>query len=251
MEQHDNQEQQQNGTSADGAFKLYSVADDNKKVTSDQKLFKKGNESFKPNEEMRSQQSPFISIETTNQKQTESNKSETSIKKPSTRGPIRRYRSGSTSALNVKGRSNAGGKQMGEDGHDSKKQALMQRPATQNDLLYTVDSDDSTVVDNLIKDPQKLKEQLKQSRMEREQLSQLQQNYLRLLEQYAEAENFIDMFRLGGQAVIDTGGTGTNAHVTPNAKMFQVVSSFCFPLSLLYFNRFLHPENLLSFLNNF
>jgi hypothetical protein len=67
----------------------------------------------------------------------------------------------------------------------------------QNELTYSLDSDDSIVIDNLISDPNKLKEKLKQNKMDREHLNQLQENYLRLLEQYAEAENFIDAFRLG------------------------------------------------------
>lgn len=227
-------------TNAGGAFKLYSVENDNdastntktnadtlKKSSSIKKLGTGNGQ--QQHESTRSQQSPFISIETTtkNQKHIASASDAITNKKSSssTRGPIRKYRSGSTSALNVI----KGGKNEREaaDEDDRKKSAtLRQRPATQNDLLYSIESDESTIVDNLISDPQKLKEKLRQSKMEREQLSQLQQNYLRLLEQYAEAENFIDMFRLGGQPLIGLGGASTGgsatANPTPNAKMFQV-----------------------------
>ena len=121
-----------------------------------------------------------------------------------------------------------GGEKSGDKGEDKAR-----RPATQSDLLYAVESDESTIVDSLIKDPQKLKDKLRQSRVDREQLNQLQQNYLRLLEQYAEAENFIDMFRLSGQGVIS---------VTPNTNMFQVlVFTIYFEFNLFlncYFQKF-------------
>lgn len=161
------------------------------------------------------------------------NSSPTRSKIPTSRGPIRKYRSGSTSALHVKtgGSGNSGeggGEKSGDKGEDKAR-----RPATQSDLLYAVESDESTIVDSLIKDPQKLKDKLRQSRVDREQLNQLQQNYLRLLEQYAEAENFIDMFRLSGQGVIS---------VTPNTNMFQVlVFTIYFEFNLFlncYFQKF-------------
>lgn len=191
---------QENG----GAFKLYKI-DSNEALSNSMKA----PENLKPNPSP--QQSPFMSIETTQSKQ----KQPASGKK-TTRGPIRKYRSGSTSALNVKPTGvKKGREQLLED-----KKALMQpqRPATQNDVLYAVESDESTIVDNLISDPQRLKEKLKQGKIDREQLSQLQENYLRLLEQYAEAENYIDTFRLSGHHIV-----GTNE--TPNLKMFQVGSN--------------------------
>jgi len=66
-----------------------------------------------------------------------------------------------------------------------------------NLLNYSIDSDESLLLDNLINNPIELKKKLKESKMDKEQLEQLQQNYLHLLEQYAEKENFIDKFRLG------------------------------------------------------
>lgn len=117
-----------------------------------------------------------------------------------TRGPIKKYRSGSTSSLNINAKSNKAQMSTERTGSNYKQAETERiRPATHTEVTYTLDSDESTIIDNLINDPEKLKKKLKQGKMDREQLNQLQENYLRLLEQYAEAENFIDTFRLGGQ----------------------------------------------------
>lgn len=259
---------QQHQTSSGGAFKLYNNDntqenddnDDEEENSQTRRLRDTNNviNNKQETEARRLQQSPFISIETTmsNQKHTGGGRSNsasgggggdnanlssppTPSKKPAstattttkkTRGPIRKYRSGSTSALNVKTTTSKNDQDNNNDNeNETRKNHQRSRPATQNDLLYSVESDESTIVDNLISDPQKLKEKLRQSKLEREQLSQLQQNYLQLLEQYAEAENFIDMFRLGGQPLIGigaAGGTGGTAHPTPNSKMFHVNALF-------------------------
>jgi hypothetical protein len=120
------------------------------------------------------------------------------------RSPVKKYQGGSTSSLHI----NAN-KKTKETVKPIEKEKS--RPSTQHEITYTLDSDESTMIDGLINDPNKLKAKLKQSKMEREQLLQLQQNYLRLLEQYAEAENFIDKFRLA-----------TNANENPSPNIFQV-----------------------------
>jgi Tfp pilus assembly protein FimV len=93
-------------------------------------------------------------------------------------------------------------------------------PQAQHEITYSLDSaDESIVVDTLINNPKQLRQKLKQSKMDREQLTQLQENYLRLLEQYAEAENFIDTFRLGAAHTKSNSNLSAN---TPSLNMFQV-----------------------------
>jgi hypothetical protein len=105
----------------------------------------------------------------------------------------------------------------------SKNVSQQQQQQQQHEITYSLDSaDESIVVDTLINNPTQLKQKLKQSKMDREQLTQLQENYLRLLEQYAEAENFIDTFRLGAH-------TKSNSNLsanTPSLNMFQVRINF-------------------------
>jgi hypothetical protein len=148
----------------------------------------------------------------------------TSTSKPTTRNPVRKYRSGSTTSQIVS-RVAAAEKARIDVRSD------MSRPSMANDITYSLDSDESIAVDDLINDPSKLKEKLKQSKLNKDQLLQLQEDYMKLLEQYAEAENFIDAFRLTGQM--------TNASITPNYKMFQVracLFTFYFCVFLVLFN---------------
>jgi len=95
------------------------------------------------------------------------------------------------------------------------------RPPTTVNINYSLDSDESIAMDDLINNPAELKKILREGKMDKEQLNQLQENYLRLLEQYAEKENFIDTFRLGYNANM----VGT-APVTPSSNMFQVSGLF-------------------------
>jgi hypothetical protein len=131
-----------------------------------------------------------------------------STSKP-TRNPVRKYRSGSTTSQIVTKVAEKPRIDVRSD---------MSRPSIMNDITYSLDSDESIAVDDLLNDPEKLKQKLKQSKMNKDQLLQLQEDYMKLLEQYAEAENFIDAFRLTGQM--------TNASITPNYKMFQVRKFF-------------------------
>ena len=103
-------------------------------------------------------------------------------------------------------------------------------PQTQHEITYSLDSaDESIVIDTLINNPKQLRQKLKQSKMDREQLTQLQENYLRLLEQYAEAENFIDTFRLGAAHTKSNSNLSAN---TPSLNMFQVdLKKSCFSFS--------------------
>ena len=113
-----------------------------------------------------------------------------------------------------------------------------------HEITYSLDSDESIIVDTLLNNPRQLKAKLKQSKMDREQLNQLQENYLRLLEQYAEAENFIDTFRLGNQATKSNSNLNAN---TPSTNMFQVsCCSFCCERCL--YNNVLKIENFHLFL---
>lgn len=207
-----------------GAFKLYTFDSSEKLTYNDE-----GNENMDANKEtnttINTRQSPFIPLDKAkvNSKNTSMNNSQpeekfsSQIKKTSstTRGPIKKYRSGSTSALNINGKEKNNYKELNNGDERSSERP---RPATQNEIIYAMDSDESTIIDNLINDPQKLKEKLKQSKIDREQLNQLQENYLKLLEQYAEAENFIDTFRLSSGHLVNG--------ATPNLKMFQVIDNF-------------------------
>ncbi|CAF0721952.1 unnamed protein product [Brachionus calyciflorus] len=159
----------------EGAFKLYSSEKNDLKNSKENT--KKSNPTVK---KPLNNQSPFYSID----KQSAN----------SNRGPTKKYRSGSTNNLDKNNSKNQGNKNL-----SSKPNSERIRPSTQNEITYSLDSDESTIIDNLIKDPDRLKKKLKQSKLEREQLNQLQQNYTRLLQQYAEAENFIDAFRVNGQ----------------------------------------------------
>lgn len=98
------------------------------------------------------------------------------------------------------------------------------RPSTTVNINYSMDSDESMMMDNLINNPEELKKILREGKKEKEQLNQLQENYLHLLEQYAEKENFIDMFRLHGYNATSS----TTAPATPSANMFGVNRTFNF-----------------------
>lgn len=98
------------------------------------------------------------------------------------------------------------------------------RPSTTVNINYSMDSDESMMMDNLINNPEELKKILREGKKEKEQLNQLQENYLHLLEQYAEKENFIDMFRLHGYNAT----ASTAAPATPSANMFGVNRTFNF-----------------------
>ena len=95
------------------------------------------------------------------------------------------------------------------------------RPSTTVNINYSIDSDESMMMDNLMNNPEELKKILREGKKEKEQLNQLQENYLHLLEQYAEKENFIDMFRLHGY-----NAAASTAPATPSANMFGVYFSF-------------------------
>lgn len=147
----------------------------------------------------KSRTSPFISIDEENNfkvnlGQPKLNKSSTQLNsnKP-TRVPLNKFQSGSTNSLSINNRISSRNSIKFESTKDS-----APRPATKNDINYSsADSDESSVVDNLINNPSELKRILKEGKMDKEKLGQLQDSYLNLLEQYAEKENFIDMFRLG------------------------------------------------------
>jgi hypothetical protein len=130
-------------------------------------------------------------------------------KKQSPRKPVKKYVNGSTTSVITTKINNK----------------MHMKKNTQSDLLrssaatttaYTLDSDESIVVEDLLNDKDKLKEKLKESKLNRDQLIQLQEDYVKLLEQYAEAENFIDTFRLMGQMGLNFSSE------TPNMKIFQV-----------------------------
>ena len=146
----------------------------------------------------KSRTSPFISIDEQNKKvnlgQPKLNRSSVQLNsnKPG-RAPLNKFQSGSTNSLNINNRISSRNSLKSEPTKDS-----TTRLATKNDINYSsADSDESSVVDNLINNPSELKRILKEGKMDREKLGQLQDSYLNLLEQYAEKENFIDMFRLG------------------------------------------------------
>lgn len=195
--------------SSSGAFKIYTQNEH--VVASAAKLT---NNAPVLSEETRqvTASSPFVSIERVENVKTRrtpqrhytekivSNQPTTSNETTTTRNPVKKYRSGSTTSVI---------REQKKSGESSS------RPSTSvNQLRYSLDSDESFVVEELINDPDKLKEKLKQSKVNRDQLAQLQEDYMKLLEQYAEAENFIDAFRVTGQM--------SNANQTPNIKMFQV-----------------------------
>ena len=96
------------------------------------------------------------------------------------------------------------------------------RPPTNHDINYSLESDESIMVDNLLNNPVELKKVLREGKMDKEQLNQLQENYLHLLEQYAEKENFIDTFRLGYNLNALNNFQANNTPATPSSNMFQV-----------------------------
>lgn len=179
-----------------GAFKLYTTNISDNELSPNSKLDKNEKINYR-------NPSSFCHLDRQSIKSSD-------VLNKSKRGPIKKYRSGSATNLTFE-------KNLKKT-HDGKKFNNKQnteriRPATHNEITYTLDSDESTIIDNLIKNPDRLKQKLKQSRIERDQLNQLQQNYTRLLQQYAEAENFIDAFRLNAQI----GGSSSNP--TPVAKV--------------------------------
>lgn len=185
-----------------------------------------------------SRMSPFISIDkpdtsksnsnttpTTNSSslsRNEKNASNNQLKQPaaSSRGSTKKYRSGSTSSIHAaKNKTLSSNSTKSNLDQKDERYTEGSRPSTQHEVTYSLDSDESIVVDNLINNPLELKEKLKQGKVDREQLAQLQENYLRLLEQYAEAENFIDTFRLGARL-------NYNPNPTPNLEINQVIVFF-------------------------
>lgn len=180
-----------------GAFKLYTTNIGHNELSPSSKILDK-NEKIK----YKNNPSSFYHL---NKQMIKSN----DVLNKSKRGPIKKYRSESVTNLSFENnlKKNQDGKSF------NKRNSERIRPATHNEITYTLDSDESTIIDNLIKNPERLKQKLKQSRIERDQLNQLQQNYTRLLQQYAEAENFIDAFRLNAQV----GGSSLNP--TPVAKV--------------------------------
>ena len=194
-----------------------------------------------------SRMSPFISIDkpdtsksnsnttpTTNSSslsRNEKNASNNQLKQPTTnsRGSTKKYRSGSTSSIHA-GKNKTLSSNSTKSNLDQKDERYTEgsRPSTQHEVTYSLDSDESIVVDNLINNPIELKEKLKQGKVDREQLAQLQENYLRLLEQYAEAENFIDTFRLGARL-------NYNPNPTPNLEINQVIVFFSFTSRKFFF----------------
>lgn len=130
------------------------------------------------------------------------------------KSPVREtVRSFQRNAATKKSSNSVGSKQLPDDGSERS------RPPTTVNINYSADSDDSMMMDNLMNNPTELKKILREGKMDKEQLSQLQENYLHLLEQYAEKENFIDTFRLGYNA-----NMAATAPVTPSATMFQVIN---------------------------
>ena len=153
------------------------------------------------------------------------------------RSNIKKYKSGSTSAINMVSKASNQARAQHHH-HNTANLEINTQQQPQHEITYSLDSDESLIVDNLINNPTQLKEKLKQGKMDREQLNQLQENYLRLLEQYAEAENFIDTVRLGtatsAGSATSAGGVGgagsaqtkSNSNLnanTPSMNMFQVM----------------------------
>ena len=72
-----------------------------------------------------------------------------------------------------------------------------------HEITYSLDSEDASLLENTISNPTelkaRLKEELKRRKMTDELLDQLQENYDRLLEKHAEAENVIDSLRIGAK----------------------------------------------------
>lgn len=223
-----NNNKNENQNKNEGAFKLYTTSlEDESLILAENELVEKSKEkvaksSINTTKVVPNRMSPFVSID---KPKAPTIKTTNSIKKlPSNiqpnlmRGPTRKYRSGSTTSLNI----NSKNKNQDNDKNklNSKQNTEIIRPATHNEITYSLESDESTMIDNLISDPDRLKEKLKQGKMDREQLNQLQENYLRLLEQYAEAENFIDTFRLGGQF------TGNVANVATVIYFYFIIIFF-------------------------
>ncbi|RNA16806.1 hypothetical protein BpHYR1_025547 [Brachionus plicatilis] len=185
----------------EGAFKLYTTSIEENVISTNRNKESEKIEASKAQKS--SNQSPFYSLD-------KQSICSNDVLNKSKRGPVKKYRSGSTSNLSSENKI-----KKPSDGRklNNKPNSERIRPATHNEITYTLDSDESTIIDNLINNPDRLKQKLKQSRIERDQLNQLQQNYTRLLQQYAEAENFIDAFRLNAQI----GGNSSNP--TPVAKI--------------------------------
>lgn len=105
---------------------------------------------------------------------------------------------------------------------DKRKPAERSRASTVTNLNYSIESDESIQLDDLLNNPAELKKKLKESKMDKEQLGQLQQNYLHLLEQYAEKENFIDKFRLG----YDVNMNPNNSNSANNIQKVNCLNDF-------------------------
>jgi len=104
-------------------------------------------------------------------------------------------------------------------------------------LNYSIESDESFMLEDLINNPAELKKKLKEGKMDKEQLGQLQQNYIHLLEQYAEKENFIDKFRLGydwNNFPNSNNNKGINSNKNYNDMINRMSSSNLFSLVNLF-----------------
>jgi hypothetical protein len=218
------------GVNKNGAFKIYNNNNNNETFNENSNMsVVSSQKSLNPAQSVHNRISPFFSIDrveeqlpvevsgsaaakagtlrradTEKVQSTANNTVKTVTSKKAGHNPARKYRSGSVASQPLK----AGNK------GDVRNNEQVARPSTLNDITYSLDSDESITVDDLMNDPDRLRMKLKQSKLNKDQLVQLQEDYVKLLEQYAEAENFIDAFRLTGQM--------TNASITPNFKMFQV-----------------------------
>ena len=198
-----------------GAFKLYSTS--NKKIECTSPLKTTNKPAVIENDKKESNRmSPFVSLETETKNKHVNESSSINM------GSKQNLKS-KTQALESKSfKSTAANKSVKKSMTKNQSEPTERsRPPTNHDINYSLESDESIMVDNLLNNPVELKKVLREGKMDKEQLNQLQENYLHLLEQYAEKENFIDTFRLGYN-LHALNNFQAHAPATPSSNMFQV-----------------------------